>query len=94
MSDWLISNFIRFSPLGIMCIVCAKVAQMTNILTTLQMIGLFMLTVVSAVMVHGFIVLPLFYFAMTRQNPYKYMIGMSDALITAFGISSRLVDSQ
>lgn len=66
---------------------------MSDVLATLQMIGLFVLTVVSAVLIHGLIVLPLFYVAMTRMNPYKYMVGMSDALVTAFGISSRYARS-
>ncbi|KAK3705769.1 hypothetical protein QZH41_008876 [Actinostola sp. cb2023] len=78
----------RFSPIGIFCLVCAKVAQMNNVLATLQTIGLFVLTVLSAITIHGIIVLPLLYFLMTRMNPFKFMVGMGDALATAFGISS------
>ncbi|KAK3705771.1 hypothetical protein QZH41_008877 [Actinostola sp. cb2023] len=78
-----------FSPIGIFSLVCTKVAQMDDVLLTLQIIGLFVVTVLSATAIHGIIVLPLLYFLMTKMNPFKFMVGMGDALATAFSISSR-----
>ncbi|XP_031554769.1 excitatory amino acid transporter 3-like [Actinia tenebrosa] len=77
-----------FAPVGICCLVCSKVAQINDISATLEMIGLFMVSVISSLLIHGILVLPLMYFLLTRKNPYKFMLGMADALVTAFGISS------
>ncbi|EDO27649.1 predicted protein, partial [Nematostella vectensis] len=77
------------SPIGICSIVAAKVGEMGDIVGVLSMVGYFMLTVISSILIHGLFVLPLMYFVMTRKNPYKFMLGMGDALVTAFGISSR-----
>merc|ERR1719341_2398549 len=39
-------------------------------------------------LVHGFIILPLIYFTVTRSNPLTFIFNMGSALITAFGTGS------
>lgn len=62
---------------------------MDDIPKALNMLALFIVTVLSGLTIHGMIVLPLMYLIVTRKNPYAYIAGIRDALITAFGISSR-----
>ena len=71
--------------------VAARIAGMDDILKATQKLGLFIVTVLCGLLVHGLIVLPLVFFAVTRKNPYAFMKGVSDAVMTAFGISSRFV---
>ena len=52
-------------------------------------VGVYFLTVLVGLFIHGSIVLPLLFFLMTRNNPYKFMYGISQAMATAFGTSSR-----
>lgn len=52
-------------------------------------VGVYFLTVLLGLLIHGSCVLPLIFFALTRQNPYKFIYGISQALATAFGTSSR-----
>lgn len=54
-------------------------------------IGLYFVTVLVGLVVHGCIVLPLIYFLLARQNPLKMVRAALQALLTAFGTSSRCV---
>ena len=54
-------------------------------------LGLYFITVVLGLLVHGSLVLPGLYFLCVRKNPYSFIYGLSQALATAFGTSSRYV---
>eukprot|EP00795_Rhopilema_esculentum_P007649 gene7649-13470_t len=77
-----------YSPIGIWSLVSAKFAEMANIEGTFRSLGLFIVTVVSAIGIHSLLVLPLIYFIVVRKNPYKFMKGLLEAMITAFGTDS------
>jgi len=77
-----------YSPFGIMSLIMSQFAEMENIMETFASLGLFIVTVLLGIGVHGLIVLPLIYFVITRQNPYKYLQGLTEALLTAFGTDS------
>lgn len=77
-----------FSPIGICSLIAAKVAAMKDIMESLNMVGLYMATVIAGLLIHALIILPLLYLIAVRKNPIRYMIGLRDAIITAFGTSS------
>ena len=79
----------RFSPIGICSLIAAKVAGMKDIIESLNMVGLYMATVIAGLLIHALIIIPLLYLIVVRKNPIRYMIGLRDAIITAFGTSSR-----
>ena len=79
----------RFSPIGICSLIAAKVAGMDDVLTALNMVGMYMVTIISGLLIHALVVLPAVYLVVTRRNPFRFLVGMRDALVTAFGISSR-----
>jgi Na+/H+-dicarboxylate symporter len=62
---------------------------MESISDVLTKLGLYMATVISGLVIHAVIVLPLIYFIFTRKNPFKFIFGLRAALLTAFGTSSR-----
>lgn len=81
----------RLAPIGVCSLVAARVGGMKDILGTMQKLVFYMLTVICGQLIHSLVVLPLVFFIFTRKNPYVFMRGLTDALMTAFGIASRCV---
>ncbi|KAJ7390285.1 Excitatory amino acid transporter 2 [Desmophyllum pertusum] len=77
-----------FSPIGVCSLVAARISGMDDILGSMGKVGLFMVTDLCGLLIHSLIVLPLVYFVVTRKNPYVFMKGLGDALMTAFSIAS------
>ncbi|KAG4068173.1 hypothetical protein HA402_001598 [Bradysia odoriphaga] len=78
------------SPLGIFFLVVAEIIKMEDMERLGRSLGLYFLTVVSGLFIQGVVVLPIVYFVLTRfrKNPYQFIRGLSQALVTAFGTSS------
>lgn len=84
------SKFVcRFSPIGICSLIAAKVAAMDDILESLNMVGMYMATVIAGLLIHAIIIIPVLYLIVVHKNPLRYFLGLRDAIITAFGTSSR-----
>lgn len=77
-----------FSPIGIFFLIVAKILSMDNLNDFVGSLGLYMATVLAGLFIHGVILLPLILFLITRMNVFKYVRGMSQALVTAFGTAS------
>ena len=56
---------------------------------SLEKLGLYMVTVITGLLIHAFIILPLLYFIVVRKNPFRFLAGMRDAAVFAFGSASR-----
>ena len=54
----------------------------------LSQIGWYMGTVLVGLGIHVFGTLPLIYWIVTRKNPYRFLMDMSQALLTAFSTAS------
>lgn len=79
---------IRFTPYGIFGIVAKQIAENNDLGELFSRLGLFMLVVILALFIHGFIVLPLVLKAIGRVSPIKHFNAMRTPLITAFSTSS------
>ncbi|XP_044170960.1 excitatory amino acid transporter 1-like [Acropora millepora] len=84
----LVTLIMWYAPIGICSLIAQRVASMVDIGGELRRLALFIATVLAGLSIHAFIILPLIFFAVRKANPFIFMYGMKDALMTAFGISS------
>ena len=59
----------------------------------LGQLGMYFLTVMVGLFIHGFVVLQLIYFLVTRKLPFKFVANLSEALTTAFATSQLSISS-
>ena len=52
-------------------------------------ISFYVLTVLVGLVIHGFIILPIIYFIITRKNIFKFIKNMAEALLIALATASR-----
>jgi proton glutamate symport protein len=82
---------LRFLPLGVGCLIATTVANTVAdnlLLERLQQLGLFAITVLLALGVHMFVVLPLILKFVAGVSPLAQFRAMAPALLTAFSTAS------
>jgi Na+/H+-dicarboxylate symporter len=65
------------------------VLEMESFEVIVGQLGMYFMTVLLGLLIHGFIVIPLYYSICTRKLPFRFIVNMSQALFTAFGTGSR-----
>ncbi|QDV86719.1 dicarboxylate/amino acid:cation symporter [Planctomycetes bacterium TBK1r] len=81
----------NFAPLGIFCLVAARFGEAQaegKFLEELSQIGWYFGTVVGGLAFHALITLPAIFYLVRRENPYRFILAMSKALLTAFSTAS------
>ena len=89
MSSKTFVHIFRLSPVGVLFLVASKMLEMESWEVMLGQLGMYFLTVMVGLFIHGFVVLQLIYFVVTRKLPFRYVGNLSEALATAFATSSR-----
>jgi len=79
---------IKFTPLGIFGIVIKVVADQDDLGNLITRMGLYMGTVILALIVHFLITLPLIVKFIGKARPFRHLRNMSTPLLTAFSTSS------
>ena len=76
-----------FAPIGVFALIASKLGAAGGgdlFLAELAKIGKYVTTVISALLIHGLVVLPAILYMMTRRNPIIYFKNVVGALTTAF----------
>jgi Na+/H+-dicarboxylate symporter len=82
MTEWIM----KFAPIGVFGLIAAVVAKTG--FGAARPLAVFALTVLLALVVHAFIIMPLLLRFIARVKPYATVKGMSPALLTAFSTAS------
>lgn len=79
----------RYFPFGIVFLIAGKILEMEDPSVIGQKLGLYAITVVSGLAIHGLFLLPLLFVLITRKNPFAFIQGILQALLIALATSSR-----
>ncbi|CDW53847.1 excitatory amino acid transporter [Trichuris trichiura] len=84
----LITIVIWYAPIGIIFLTAHQIVIFKDPVKELQRLVGYMITVLSGLFIHAFVVLPSLMLLVGRRNPLKYTYGILPALLTALGTSS------
>ncbi|XP_066503492.1 excitatory amino acid transporter 4 isoform X2 [Hoplias malabaricus] len=84
----LVAIIIWYAPVGILFLIAGKIVEMKDLAQVGGQLGMYTVCVIIGLLIHGLFVLPLLFFLVTRRNPYTFIGGLLQALITALGTSS------
>lgn len=76
------------SPMGVFFLVVSKILEAESFAAMVGQLGLYFLTVLLGLTIHGLFVLPMFYFICCKKLPLKFIANMGQAAITAFATGS------
>nr|XP_003700355.1 PREDICTED: excitatory amino acid transporter 1 [Megachile rotundata]XP_012154003.1 PREDICTED: excitatory amino acid transporter 1 [Megachile rotundata] len=76
------------SPIGVLFLVTAKLLEIKDIGAIVGQLGLYFVTVLLGLLIHGCGTLSIIFFICTRELPFKLIGKMGQVLATAFGTSS------
>lgn len=81
----------KVAPIGIFCLVAGRFGEAQaegEFFQLMSQTGSYVLTVVIGLFFHGAVTLPLVLWLVTKRNPYRFIMHMSEALLTAFSTAS------
>ncbi|KAF4082337.1 hypothetical protein AMELA_G00150680 [Ameiurus melas] len=84
----LVAIIMWYAPIGILFLIAGKIVEMDDITEMGGQLGMYTVTVIIGLLIHGCIILPTLFFVITRKNPFIFITGILQALITALGTSS------
>ncbi|XP_012276011.1 excitatory amino acid transporter 1 [Orussus abietinus] len=85
----IITNWVIWlSPIGVTSLIAAKLLEIEDFGVIVGQLGLYFLTVLLGLIIHGFGTLSVIYFVCTRELPFKALGQMGQVMVTAFGTAS------
>ncbi|XP_022520575.2 solute carrier family 1 member 3a [Astyanax mexicanus] len=84
----LVAIIMWYAPVGILFLIAGKIVEMEDLGAMGGQLGMYTITVIAGLLIHAILVLPTLYFLVTRKNPFLFIGGLLQALVTALGTSS------
>lgn len=79
----------RVSPIGVFFLVTAKIMEIDSFGELVGRLGLYFMTVLLGLFLHGFGTLSVLFILATKKLPCRYIAKMGQVMATAFGTASR-----
>ncbi|XP_061606489.1 solute carrier family 1 member 9 isoform X4 [Phyllopteryx taeniolatus] len=86
----MVSMIMWYSPVGIASLIAGKIAAIGDLEVVARQLGMYMVTVIVGLVIHGGLILPAIFFAITRKSPFTFYSGIFQAWITALGTASSM----
>ncbi|MEE6487109.1 hypothetical protein FKM82_014801 [Ascaphus truei] len=77
-----------YFPFGIVFLIAGKILEMDDPSVIGKKLGLYAITVMAGLIIHGVFLLPLLYLIITKKNPFSFIHGILQALLIALATSS------
>ncbi|XP_015518532.2 excitatory amino acid transporter 3 [Neodiprion lecontei] len=88
-ASMIIMNWVvMIAPIAVVFLIPGKILSIEDFKVMIARLGIYVMTVFIGLIFHGFVTLPLIYFACTRKSPYKIILKIGPAIVTACGTSS------
>ncbi|XP_043278230.1 excitatory amino acid transporter 1 [Venturia canescens] len=85
----IITNWVIWiSPIGVMFLVASKLLEIDDFGAIVGSLGLYFMTVLLGLFLHGFGTLSIIYYVCTRELPFKVIGKLGQVMVTAFGTAS------
>ncbi|XP_057673413.1 solute carrier family 1 member 9 isoform X1 [Corythoichthys intestinalis] len=84
----MVSMIMWYSPVGIASLIAGKIAAIGDLEVMARQLGMYMVTVMVGLLIHGGLILPAIFFGITRKSPFTFYSGIFQAWITALGTAS------
>lgn len=68
--------------------IAGNLLELEDLSDTAAVLFMYVITIMSGLLIHTCLTMPLLYFILTRRNPMRIVKGMAQALVTAFGTAS------
>jgi len=81
----------KVAPIGIFCLVGSRFGEAQSkgqFGAELSRVGWYFATVLIGLGIHALVTLPIIFWVVRRENPFRFMYQMSEALLTAFSTAS------
>lgn len=85
----MLSFVFRISPIGVFFLVAEKILNTESFADLVGALGMYFVTVLLGLLLHGFGTLAVIFFLCTRTLPFRFIVSLSQVLVTAFGTASR-----
>ena len=82
----MVHGILAVAPIGVFCLVSKLIMEVG--VQVFGSLAWYLVTVMLALSFHFFVIIPILYFVIRKENPFNYMKQMSPALLTAFSSAS------
>merc|ERR1711892_28901 len=79
---------VHLAPVGVCFLIAGEILHMKSVVSELQKLAWYLLTVSLGISLQGIVVLPGLYALVTRKSPFPILASLGPALATAFGTAS------
>lgn len=79
---------IHIAPVALMFLLIGQISRATNLSLIAGELCMYVVTVILAMFIHGFVLLPVIYHSITKKSPLKFLNGLIQALVASFATSS------